>query len=110
MRYDSNAALLRDIVEQYDALCALIRSIPPERVREPCVWGDGWSVHDLVAHLAAWHRLFLRWYDEGLLGEAPELPAPNSASHYRFAIKVIRRWLRRGPTGLASPQAEGDGR
>jgi hypothetical protein len=125
--------------------------------------GDGWTVNDLVAHLAEWQRMFLGWYREGLEGVKPRIPAPgykyreipklnraiwakyrtsavaevqkdfessyreildlvdklppasllkpgkfawtgqnplttylgaNTASHYRFATKVLRRWLR----------------
>jgi hypothetical protein len=128
------------------------------------VWGDGWTLGDLVAHLAEWQQMFLRWYADGLRGVEPAMPAPgfkwnetprlnrairekhrsrplatvraefdagygeiirvveglpprallqpgrfewtgkhalstylgpNTASHYRFAIKVIDRWLRR---------------
>jgi hypothetical protein len=127
------------------------------------VWGDGWTIKDLVAHLAEWHVMFLRWYREGADGRTPVMPAegykwnetrklnhdihakhenaswkrvlgmfedsyaevlalagglserelltpghfawtkkyplatylgPNSASHYRFAIKTLKKWQR----------------
>ena len=163
MRYSSKQALLSDIVEQHGALSSLIDSVPADRRSEAAVWGDGWSIRDLVAHLSAWHEMFLRWYGEGAQGARPELPAPgygwnqtpelnraiwkkhkdrvwedvwadfergyeeilgiaeglteeellepgayawtgknplrtylgaNTASHYRFGIKVIKRWMR----------------
>jgi hypothetical protein len=164
MKYRSKQALTRDIAEAYAALCALLQSVPAARYREPGVWGDDWTVHDLVAHLFAWHQLFLAWHHAGLRGVTPEMPAPgyrwnetpglnrairerhrhgdpdellrqlevshgevltlaeslseeqllqaghfawtrdnalvtylgaNTASHYRFASKVLKRWLRR---------------
>ena len=164
MRYASKRELVADIEGAHGNLLALLRSVPLARYGEPGVWGDGWSVKDLVAHLTAWHGLFLRWYEEGQAGKKPEIPAPgykyseigklnraiwrehreesvqavmegfessyvrvlklarslsepqlieaghfawtgknglktylgaNTASHYRFAVKVLKRWSRR---------------
>lgn len=166
MRYESKQALMDDIRTEHDSLCALLVEIPEVRRKEPGVWGDGWTVTDLVAHLAEWQQMFLGWYELGLAGSIPEMPArgykwnqtpklnraiwekhrsqswaaamaaldsgyrrivhmvevlspeellrpghfswtgehplttylgPNTASHYRFAIKVIHRWLKRVP-------------
>ena len=43
---------------------------------EPGVVGE-WSVKDILAHLTAWEKLFLGWYDAGKRGEVPETPAPG---------------------------------
>jgi len=75
MRYQSKDALLTDIRESHDGLCERLRAIPRARWREAGVWGDGWTVGDLVAHLVEWHRMFLSWYDEGLAGRVPPMPA-----------------------------------
>ena len=64
-----------DIRREYDSLCALLRGIPKARWREQGVWGDGWTVSDLVAHLAEWQCMFLAWYEDGLRGTAPRMPA-----------------------------------
>jgi hypothetical protein len=162
MRYTSKQALIEDIRKEHDALCAKLLEIPKTRYRQSGVWGDGWTVSDLIAHLAEWQRMFLTWHDDGLRGATPKMPAPgykwreipklnreiwmkhrsrsmatvradfesgysrileivetlsaeqllvpgqlawtgkhplatylgpNTASHYRFAIKVIKRWL-----------------
>jgi hypothetical protein len=77
MRYPSKKALIEDIRREHDSLSARLRGIPAARWREGGVWGDGWTVCDLVAHLAEWQRLFLGWYDDGLRGVAPEMPAPG---------------------------------
>jgi hypothetical protein len=140
-----------------------LQGIPGVRWREPGVWGDSWNLSDLVGHLAEWQRMFLGWYEQGLGGDRPQMPAPgyswsetprlnrairarnralsrravladletgydrilrlaealsaeqllmpghfdwtgshalttylgaNTASHYRFALKVIKRWLK----------------
>jgi hypothetical protein len=148
---------------EHDRLSALLREIPESRYRERGVWGDDWTLCDLISHLAEWQHMFLRWYNEGLKSGKPEMPAagykwneiprlnraiwakhrlrsyrearadfesgyrkilnlvkklspqsllspgyfvwtgsyplttylgPNTASHYRFAIKVVKRWQR----------------
>lgn len=35
------------------------------------------TVKDVIAHLHAWHLLFLTWYKEGMAGNNPEKPAPG---------------------------------
>lgn len=171
MKYQSKPELIRDIRAQYELLSARLEAIPKSRWREPGVWGDGWTITDLVAHLAEWQFMFLSWYEAGLKGTTPEMPAPgykwnetpklnraiwakhrcrsataikadfdegfnriieiveplspeqlltpghfrwtrenslatyltpNTASHYRFALKVIERWLKGGAARNAS--------
>jgi len=163
MKYESKQALLDDIRREHDALVGRLHDIPTKQWREPGVWGDGWTLCDLVAHLAEWQHMFLAWYDDGVAGVQPQMPAPgytwretprlnhaiwekhrsrspsavradfdagyqrivqiveslsadqllspghfpwtsryplttylgpNTASHYRFASKVVRRWLK----------------
>jgi len=77
MRYTSKEQLLQDVRKEHATLCAMLDAVPPSRLGEAGVWGDGWTVNDLVAHLTAWHRLFLGWYAEGLGGGTPQLPAPG---------------------------------
>ncbi len=168
MKYNSKEDLVESIEEEYHNLRRLLDTIPASRHKEPGVWGDGWTIDDLVSHLSEWHRLFLGWYRAGLAGETPDMPArgyrwnetprlnldiwrkhdgrptkevwsefeashvevlqlarrasseellssgyfpwtgknslatylaPNTASHYRFAVKVVKRWLRKGQAG-----------
>lgn len=166
MRYQSKQELLDDIRREHATLVARLDEIPADRYREPGVWGDGWDVRDLVAHLAEWHTMLLGWHAGGEAGRMPEMPAPgyrwnetprlnrdiqakhadrdpavvrqdfdrtfrdvlelveelseerllepghfrwtgknalvtyvgaNTASHYRFARKVLKRWRRTAP-------------
>jgi hypothetical protein len=171
MKYASKEYLLQDIRKEHNALSVQLRNVPKTRWQESGVWGDGWTLADLVAHLAEWQRLFLTWYEEGAKGIIPEMPAPgykwneiprlnraiwekhrlrrvetvrrdfeagyrrilqlveklsskqlleaghfgwtgrnplatylgpNTASHYRFAMKVLKRWLRSAPSDSSS--------
>lgn len=77
MKYASKEALLNDIETEHASLCARLQEIPQVRWSEPGVWGDAWSVSDLVAHLSEWHIMFLGWYADGLQGNVPEMPAPG---------------------------------
>jgi hypothetical protein len=38
---------------------------------------DAWSVKDILAHLDAWHRMFLEWQRIGASGTMPDMPAPG---------------------------------
>ena len=174
MKFVSKEQLLEQIEDEHDRFLQLLASVPNSRRRESGVWGDGWSVQDLVAHLMEWHLMFLRWYREGCEGGAPVLPAPgykwnqtpelnraiwrkhrgtasarimqefdrsyreiravvidlppaallapghfgwtgkyplttylapNTSSHYRFATRILRRWLCRQGTAAASVPA-----
>ena len=77
MRYKSKQALLDDIRTEHDLLCARLEGIPKARWYELEVWGDGWTLSDLVAHFAEWQLMFLCWYKDGLRGTTPQLPAPG---------------------------------
>jgi hypothetical protein len=166
--------LLEQIEGEHDRFLELLASIPDSRRREAGVWGDGWTIQDLVAHLMEWQLMFLGWYREGRDGGTPNLPAPgyrwnqtpelnraiwrkhrrrasarimqefersyreirglvvdlssaallapghfgwtgkhplttylapNTSGHYRFATKILRRWLRQQTVGAAPAAA-----
>jgi uncharacterized protein (TIGR03083 family) len=67
-------ALLEDIRRQRDALEKFVASLAPEKLEAPGAIAD-WSVKDVLAHLAEWEQLLLVWYQAGLRGELPRLPA-----------------------------------
>lgn len=35
---------------------------------------SSWTTKDVIAHLAQWHRMMLRWYKEGMDGKMPVMP------------------------------------
>jgi hypothetical protein len=164
MRFKSKQEFVESVEKEPQAFVELVRSVPNERYREAGVWGDGWTIHDLLAHLTEWEQMCLGWYQVGRNGGQPimsasgfkwnETPrlnqaiwgkhrlkparkvvdefeasyqeifslirqisqnqllvpgqfawtgkyplttylAPNTCSHYRFATKVVKRWLKR---------------
>ncbi len=38
---------------------------------------DNRTLKDVLAHLVAWDELFIDWYDLGMKGEQPQVPAPG---------------------------------
>jgi hypothetical protein len=47
---------------------------------EEMIWPgsmDNWSVKDILAHLVDWEQRLNGWYQAGLRGEVPEIPAPG---------------------------------
>ena len=75
MRYTTKAELVHDLRSAHDLLRAQLEETPKAHWRDR--GGDAWTVSDLVAHLAEWQRLFLSWYEDGLEGITPEMPAPG---------------------------------
>ena len=65
--------LLLDAEREKDALAAMLGGMTREQLMWPGAYG--WSAKDIVAHLAEWERMLLGWYDAGLRGELPPVPA-----------------------------------
>jgi hypothetical protein len=62
--------------KEYKNLITLVNDIPKEK-RETITLFDNWEISDIIAHLNAWHNLFLQWYEVGMKGDKPEIPAPG---------------------------------
>ena len=77
MRYDLKEELIADADAQHDALLGVLGQIPESACVESGVWGDDWSVADLLSHLAEWHVMLLGWWREGQEGSTPAMPAPG---------------------------------
>lgn len=62
----------------YDKLIKYIQELP-----EDVKYGEfpkGYmnrNVKDVIAHLHQWHKMLLGWYEIGMKGEKPEIPAPG---------------------------------
>jgi hypothetical protein len=69
----TRALLLADAEKERDALSALIAGMSREQLLWPGAYG--WSAKDHIAHLAEWERMLFTWYDAGLRGENPPVPA-----------------------------------
>lgn len=75
MKFDSKDEWIASIETEHQRFVDLVETIPRDRYLEEGVWGDGWNIRDLLAHLTEWERMFLTWYRVGLVGGQPEMPA-----------------------------------
>jgi hypothetical protein len=73
-RPTNKAQLIEDIRGEYEALEGFIAALAPEQMTQPGVLGE-WSVKDVLAHLYEWQQMLFRWYEAGLRGEVPAVPA-----------------------------------
>jgi hypothetical protein len=62
------------IQEEFGALEGFLKSLSPEEKEMPCAIGI-WSAKDVLAHLYEWQQMFLSWYQSGLEGKNPVMPA-----------------------------------
>ena len=96
-------ALLAEIERERGALDATLALLGPRQMTRPGVTRGGWSVKDVLAHLVAWQQLNLDWYEAGLRGEKPPIPAAGYTlrdlprfnqmlyrKHRRRSLKAIR--------------------
>ena len=95
--------LLDEIRQQRAALDDALAVLTPRQMTQPGVTRGGWSVKDVLAHLVAWQQLNLGWYEAGLRGEKPAMPAPGYTlrdlprlnqmlyrRHHRRSLRAIR--------------------
>lgn len=75
-RPTSKQDLLNAIEKERSALEAFLERLTADLMMMPGIVGE-WSAKDVLAHLIAWEQMVLGWYNAGLGGEMPELPAPG---------------------------------
>ncbi len=68
--------LLESIQKEYTALEKFLAPLTAEQMAFSSAPG-AWAVKDILAHLHEWQQMFFRWYEAGLRGEMPEVPAPG---------------------------------
>jgi hypothetical protein len=75
-RPQNRKQLLEQMEHNFRAMWQEVDSIPAEAhlVAGAC---EEWSVKDILAHLDAWHEMFLLWEREGSSDREPEMPAPG---------------------------------
>jgi len=66
--------LLTEMQKEHDALETFLNTLPPEQMTRPSVTLQR-SVKDVRMHLFDWEQMCLGWYQAGLRGESPPLPA-----------------------------------
>ncbi|QQS45146.1 MAG: ClbS/DfsB family four-helix bundle protein [Acidobacteriota bacterium] len=67
--------LLEEIRIERTALNNTLATLSRRQMTQPGVTQGGWSVKDILAHLVEWQQMNLLWYEAGLRGEKPHIPA-----------------------------------
>ena len=75
-RPGTKTELLESARDQFQLLLQEVKEIPDNKLAESGACEE-WSVKDILAHLHAWHMLFLTWYQLGMSGDKPAMPAPG---------------------------------
>jgi hypothetical protein len=71
------ADLLKEIHLERTALNDILALVTPRQMTKAGVTRGGWSVKDILAHLVEWQQMNFNWYEAGLRGEKPAMPAPG---------------------------------
>jgi len=75
-RATDKATLLIQSEENYKKLMKLIETIPPEKQKENFKFEDrDKNIRDVLVHLHEWHLMMMNWYEVGISGEKPDIPA-----------------------------------
>ena len=91
MATEKRDALSRRNADEYAQLKALVERLRTEgRIEDPFA-GDARdrSVRDVLAHLYAWHLLLEGWYEDGMIGGSPALPADGFTWRQLDALNIV---------------------
>lgn len=69
--------LLQEILLERTALDDNLALLTKRQMTVAGVTRGGWSVKDILAHLVEWQQMNFDWYEAGLRGEKPAMPAPG---------------------------------
>jgi hypothetical protein len=72
----SKAQLFHDMEVERQRLEKSLTALSDEDMMQPGACGD-WAIKDVLTHLFDWEQRVLGWYEAGLRGELPHLPAPG---------------------------------
>ncbi len=75
-RPTNKSDLLTAMQTEHDALVAAVAHLTPEQVERTSTL-TGYAIKDVLAHITEWEQMCLSWYQAGLRGHLPELPAPG---------------------------------
>lgn len=73
-RPHTKSQLVTEIQKETKALQQFLSGLTPEQMEQIGAVGE-WSIKDVLAHLYEWQQMFFRWYEAGLRGETPAVPA-----------------------------------
>lgn len=104
-RVTNKQQLLDDASLSLSKLNTFLETLTPQEWEMEGIVGK-WSVKDVLAHLAEWHQMVLGWYQAGLRGETPSVPAPGYTwrtlpdlnhsiyeKHHLRPLQEVRNWF-----------------
>ena len=93
--------LLIAIEKERSALEAFLETLTSEQTTDPNTVGE-WSVKDMMAHLIEWEQMCLGWYQAGLRGESPSLPALGFKWNQTPQLnqQIFEKWRKRPLTEI----------
>ncbi|MCA2000983.1 MAG: ClbS/DfsB family four-helix bundle protein [Chloroflexi bacterium] len=66
--------LIENAQKERAALEKLLATLTPEQITQFSA-ADDWSPKDIMAHLAKWERMVMKWYAAGVKGKVPAVPS-----------------------------------
>lgn len=98
---DRKEELLRVERERWEEFRALIDRVPPDRMEEPTLNSDGWSVKDLLWHMGCWDGEVARELERVRLGTYVDRDYDTDEENARFLeegrrtdlVTVRTEWL-----------------
>ncbi|MEU1973335.1 ClbS/DfsB family four-helix bundle protein [Microbacterium sp. NPDC019599] len=86
-------ALIQRNADEYAQLKAVVERLREAGRIEEAFAGDARDrcVRDVLAHLLAWHLLLEGWYEEGMIGGSPAIPADGYTWRQLDALNVVLR-------------------
>ena len=82
----------------YEKILKMVNEVTVDVISEAGAC-EHWSIKDILAHLHGWHLMYLRWYEEGMAGEKPEMhasgytwattPALNAEIYARYKDEAL---------------------
>ena len=75
---NSKELFLITIQESFEQLFTIIESVPARKRKLTVdVTDRDKNFRDVLMHLYEWHAMLERWYNEGMNGDTPTMPAPG---------------------------------
>ena len=74
--YLDKKIILNRIQTERRRLEQILDQVSHDQMSRTKVLGE-WSIKDILAHLMDWEQRFIGWYQAGIRGEVPEIPAPG---------------------------------
>lgn len=64
------------IQKEYSTLEKILETLTPE-IMSFATNPGAWAIKDILSHLYEWQQMMFTWYETGLRGEMPAVPAPG---------------------------------